>query len=299
MTQKTRNRLALILVLGIPTAIFVCSIFYNAFHLTPPPPMPNPNGYDDLMKAARMVSPKVDGYSTSNVDDLQAIVSTNAHGLEVARTGLKKQCRIPLDYDPNITAGMIPIGDVKNLALAFAAEGDLAEIQGHSDEAAKSYLDIVHLANESSRGGVLIDELVAIAIEKIGTSNLQHLTPQLNAKACRETAATLETLDDQRQQWDDIMWQEHYWSRRAFPGIRNEIERMMQYKEIQKVDQDAQKEFEDQQARTRKLIIDLAARAYESDKGHPPATVSDLLTNYLKTIPIDPVTGTNMSYLPK
>jgi hypothetical protein len=299
VTPKIRNRLMLILVLGIPTAIFICSIFYNAFHLTPPPPMPNPNGYDDLMKASKMLTSDVDNYTNHDVRELQTIVSAESNALQLARTGLQKQCRVPLDYNPTGTANLDKIVALKRLGAGFAAEGDLAEMQGHPDEAAKSYLDIIHVANESSRGGVLIDEIMGIANEHRGTEKLQQLTPRLNANTCRETASALETLDAQRQAWEDVLWQEHYWSRRAFPGIGAEIGRFASYREIQKVDQDVDQKYEEQQTRTRKLIIDLAARAYELDKGHPPAAVSDLVTNYLKTIPIDPVTGTNMVYLPK
>lgn len=261
--------------------------------------MPNPNGYDDLMKSSKMLAPNVGNYTNRDLNELQTIVSADSNALQIARAGLQKQCRVPLDYDPTSTASEIRLPAIKLLGASFAAEGNLSEMQGHPDEAAISYIDIIHLANESSRGGVLIDELVGIAIEHKGTDKLQPLVPQLDANTCRETAVALETLDAQRQSWDDVMWQEHYWSRRTFPGIRYEITRMMMYKEMKKMNQTAERRFDDQVTRTRKLIIDLAARAYELDKGHPPASVADLVTNYLKTIPIDPATGTNMVYLPK
>jgi hypothetical protein len=46
------------------------------------------------------------------------------------------------------------------------------------------------------------------------------------------------------------------------------------------------------------LIIDLASRAYELDKGHRPANLADLVPDYLKAIPQDPFTGTTMVYSP-
>jgi hypothetical protein len=298
VTPQTQKRLILILIFGIPLGIFIGAIFYNAFNLTSPPPLPNPNGYDDLMKAAKMLAPGVVTYTNRDLNGLKTIVSEDADALQLARTGLQKQCRVPLDYNPASPANLDRIADLKHLAYGFAVEGDLAEMQGHPDQAAKSYLDIIHFANESSRGGVLIDELVGIAIEHIGTGKLQQLTPQLDGKTCCETAAALQTLDAQRQPWDDVMRQEDYWARRARPGIQHEIVRMMQYKEIKKINQTAERRYEEQQTRTRKLIIDLAARAYELDKGHPPSAISDLVPDYLKVIPQDPLTGTNMVYLP-
>ena len=56
--------------------------------------------------------------------------------------------------------------------------------------------------------------------------------------------------------------------------------------------------FDAQAQRTRQLTLDLAARAYELDKGHPPANLTDLVPDYLKAVPQDPITGTNMVYLP-
>ena len=47
-----------------------------------------------------------------------------------------------------------------------------------------------------------------------------------------------------------------------------------------------------------KLLIDLAARAYELEKGKPPTGVADLVPDYLKAVPQDPFTGTNLVYSP-
>jgi competence protein ComGC len=56
----------------------------------------------------------------------------------------------------------------------------------------------------------------------------------------------------------------------------------------------SKRKFEAQEQRTRQLMIDLAARAYELDKGHRPASVADLVPEYLKAVPKDPIAGTNI-----
>jgi hypothetical protein len=63
--------------------------------------------------------------------------------------------------------------------------------------------------------------------------------------------------------------------------------------------QKAERKFKEQQTKTRQLLIDLAARAYELDKGHHPASPADLVPDYLKAIPQDPLTGTNLVYSPR
>jgi hypothetical protein len=296
---KNRNRLIVILVLAIPVAIFIWSIFFNAFKVPPASPLPNPNGYDDLVKAGELLATNVVDYSTLSEEDLQTLVSRDSNALQLALAALPKQCCVTLDYSPTSHAVLDRHSGLLRLAQAFAAEGRLAEMQGRADNAANSYLDLIHLGNESSRGGVLIDQLVGTAIEAMGTSDLQELAPKLDAKTCRETAATLETFDGQRQTWDEVMEQEHDWARRTFPGVRYELLRLAERNSTKKIDQKTEQKFDKQLVKTRQLIIDLAARAYELDKGHPPASVADLTPDYLKTIPQDPLTGTNMAYLPQ
>ena len=51
-------------------------------------------------------------------------------------------------------------------------------------------------------------------------------------------------------------------------------------------------------ASRRRTMLSFAARAYELEHGKPPASAADLVPAYLKTIPQDPNTGTNMVYSP-
>ena len=129
-------------------------------------------------------------------------------------------------------------------------------------------------------------------------SRLTNLVDRLDAKSCRESAATLENLDSQKQTLDELMQQENDWSHRTFTGIRYEIVRLMTRKSMVPAQAAAARKFMQQQTRTRQLIIDLAARAYELDKGKPPASLADLVPNYLKAVPQDPVNGTNLVYSP-
>ena len=235
-----------------------------------------------------------------NEAQLQEVVSTNAAALALARAGLSNQCQVPVQYSKTYVSNHLDnLAALKRLAQAFLAEGRLAEMENRPNDAAKSYLDAIHLGNESCRGGTLIDQLVGIAIESIGTTPLQKLISRLDANSCRETAATLEILDAQRQTWDEVMQQENDWSRRTFPGIRNEIVRLRTHKSLLPAQAAAERKLKQQQMRTRQLIISLAVRAYKLDKGHPPATAADLVPDYLKAVPQDPFTGADMVYSPR
>jgi len=74
------------------------------------------------------------------------------------------------------------------------------------------------------------------------------------------------------------MQQEHDWRRRAYPGLRGQCSYLYYHliyishgernfrRCIDTINATRKKE--------RQLLIDLAARAYELDKGHPPASVA-------------------------
>jgi hypothetical protein len=93
--------------------------------------------------------------------------------------------------------------------------------------------------------------------------------------------------------------QERAWSHRAYPGIKYRFSELVLSSSLKKALQGGEKRFEKRQITTRQLLIDLAARAYELDKGHRPASLADLVPDYLKVIPQDPLTGKNMVYSPR
>ena len=90
-----------------------------------PPPLPKPNGYDDFLKAGKMLTGNTSDYGTMKEEQLRTMVATNAEALKLARTGFSRECRVPLDYSTNF-AHLDDLPAVKRLASAFAAEGRLA-----------------------------------------------------------------------------------------------------------------------------------------------------------------------------
>ena len=73
-------------------------VFLFVGRTSPPSPLPNPNGYDDFLKAAALLTGNVGNASTLDHEGLRALVSTNAESLRLLRLGLTvvAQClRIP------------------------------------------------------------------------------------------------------------------------------------------------------------------------------------------------------------
>jgi hypothetical protein len=304
MTAKTRNGLITLFILASPFLIFLgFLLFWDAEPLPPLAPLPNPNGYDDLVKAGEMIQGGVSDYDKANLERLRGIVLTNAEALSLARSALSHQCLVPLQFNEAYWTNHVQdLIALRSLAQALATEGRFAEMEHRYDGAAKSYLDAIHLGNEAGRGGVLIDEMTGISIQSLGLGQLGKIVDNLDAKSCRETVTTLAILDAQRQSWADVLQQQNAWSRRSFSGLQGRAIRLygnlVYYRMRQRTYQRAINTMESTQNTEGKLLIDLAARAYELEKGKPPTGVADLVPDYLKAVPQDPFTGTNLVYSP-
>ena len=187
---------------------------------------------------------------------------------------------------------------LRNLACAFAAEGRLAEGNKHYGDAAKSDLDLIHFGNEAARGGRMVEGMIGIAIESMGTDGLERIAQKLDAKSSREAATNLELLDSQRQTWQDILDQEKNWVRNVF-GLRGALWGFyMDLTSDPAGKKHAKQTFNEKVQRTRQSLIDLATHAYELDKGKPPTSIADLVPTYLKDVPKDPTTGKDMTCPP-
>ena len=167
------------------------------------PPLPNPNGYDDLLAAAEAIQGKPYEFLDLEKDDLRAAVSANAESLRLLRLGLSRPCMAPThSIVANFNTLHRDLIKFKSLALLLKAEGKLAELEGRPASAASSYATAMHLGNEMSRGGLLINRLVGIACEGIGSIVMVKLVPQLNCEQSRPVIADLEQIDRTRVTWD-------------------------------------------------------------------------------------------------
>lgn len=295
-----KNILKIALLLGTLIAIAVgISLFLPAKPPAKLKPLPNPNGYDALIRAARLTTRSVNDNRKLDQAELAAVVEANSNALRLASLALQQESRVPIQFtSAYMSAHLEDLASLKRLALAWSAEGRLAELENRPADAAHDYLETIRLGIESARGGVLIDSLVAIAIEAIGTANLRALVSQLDEQTCRNAASTLEELDAGRVPWQEILDQERDWGGRTFPGWRERIAALFSQKSTAAAIKKAESKFAAQQSSLRRLTVQLAARAYQLKKGTAPTSISALVPDYLKAIPIDPVTGTNMVYAP-
>jgi hypothetical protein len=245
-----------------------------------------------------LVDIRANNYTNLSHEQLSAQVTTNAPALTALRAGLTHQTRVPVEYSTNYVDQLMPkLAQFKQLAIALAAEGRLAELENHTNTAAHTYLEIIQFGHECARGGLLMDHLVGIADQNIGLAAFERIRTNLDAAECRETVRKLTALEENRESTAEIMKLESDWSHQI-SGLNQRIAGMIMARSSDPLKPMRQR-FETKYNGTRRqalvLTINLAARAYTLEKGTPPKTINDLIPDYLKAIPKDPTTDANMA----
>jgi hypothetical protein len=268
----------------------------------PARPLPNPNGYDDFVKAGQIVQSNNYDYYTISMDmlpahlpQLEALVVSNSAALKLVRAGLGKECREPIEYSHEYEARfMTELPSFKEVAHMLCIEGNAALLGNQPDKAADIYLDGVRFSAQSCRGGVMISKLVGVACERIVQRPLSALLPQLSDPAeCHKIASVLETVDQQEESASDVLDQERIWSRKV-GGLTGEIATLVNFRAERAVEARFISKVQAVQLDRRKLMINAAARAYELEKGKLPQSIAELVPDYLKAVPKDPVTGKDL-----
>jgi hypothetical protein len=296
---KNQKNLLLIAVLIMVIAIVGALLALWNPSMPAPATLPMPNGYSSFVDAATLVERRTSDFSTMDQQDLRDTVEANSNALQIARTGLGEKVQVPMEFSVAYSARHAPqLLELKLLAQAFLAEGRLAEMDQRTNAAANAYLDATRLGVECRRGGPLIDNLIGLAIESMGTTHLQSFAGKLDAKTSGELAREIETLDAQRETWPQVLQNERDWSRRAFPGFRYRIATFFASSKLKAARAKTGQRFNAQTEKTRRLMVDLAAHAYEMEKGRPPGSIADLVPNYLKAVPQDPAAGKAMTLNP-
>ena len=268
------------------------------------PVLPMPNGYEDLLKAAQpAVSDRHLAFGDASDDELKDLVNRNRVALNLARIGCARECRVTTDYGVAAevyAAQHLPVlAQFKKLALAFRAEGELAEREGRTKDAARIYLDGIRFAQEMCRGGLLIDRLVGIATERINLDPLRRL--ELDAATCREAARALEQMEFRREPIEATWTEEKFWTSRVGSlreRIGFQLVRIVRPKVIEAPRQVSASKLAEVQTHTRQVMLQLAARAYEVEHGKYPDPPGQLVPDYLQMLPKHPVNGEVLTFEP-
>lgn len=258
--------------------------------------LPNPNGYDDFVRASEAIHGSVDDFRTLDRSGLDALVATNAEALSLLRLGLMRRCALPTDLAiTNDMLVIVQLGGMKRLAQLLAAVGRQREMENRPEEAAGSYVDIIRLGNEISRGGFLISRLVGIACESIGCSRLAKVVPELEAKDVRRAVTELDKIDATRVTWAEVERSERRFTL-AHLNPLTLIPWLLSWRQTRQMIKRAETKHNLVIAHERLLAGEMALRCYQLEKARVLVRLDDLVTNYLSKVPEDPFTGHPIIY---
>ena len=294
------------LALAAVTAIaFVASLFYIRSRTAAIPclqQLPSPNGYDDLLQAASAIQGFPIQVIGGNAAELRSFLGSNQTALAMMRTGLGRECVVPLNISTNFSLeGIVTRSRLHNLLFLPEISGKLAELEGRKYEASRDYLEQVRLGEALSHGGIIVDKLREFTGTTVGLDGLNRLRNDLSVEACRELFEALRRVDANREPFSTVNDRDDAATRkmvRGWEGLRYRISSFYQIFTGQRsaVRNNIERTFRRQDARLRLLILELSIRCHFLEKSGYPKYFSDLVPQYLPQIPKDPFTGKDFIY---
>lgn len=259
---------------------------------TLPPKPPIPNGYTNLLASAYLLEGEVPPLG-ANPAELRGFVATNKAQLAMAHAALSDSCLVPLEYSADyLRRHVIEMGAFKRLAKALAAEGQVAELEGQTNQAWKVYLEIVEVGQVSARGGVVLDKLVGVACENIGLKQLAAVLPALAADQCRAAIQGLQRIDMNEESVAEVLQREKVFLNQAF-GWRGRISGLLDGGARAEMEANCARKAADRATERHQLLVKLATRAFVLEKGRPPQSPAELVPAYLPAIPRANTQSTN------
>ena len=93
--MKPKLRMFLLALVAIVALAGFALLLFTKGKPAPLPPLPNPNGYDDIVQARNLVGFEVEFAHGMRQAELRAFIATNAASLQLLRRGLSRSCAVP------------------------------------------------------------------------------------------------------------------------------------------------------------------------------------------------------------
>lgn len=181
------------------------------------------------------------------------------------------------------------MGNFRDLCRALSVEGKVAAAAGQTGNAVQSYLDIIRLAQDTSRGGLELDDVVASGIEGVGLQGIVEELSKLDAANLEVLRRALQTLTDSREPLEVILERDRTFNRLAL-GWQGRLYFWLDdtLAASDKTNQAVSDIRARGVARLRLLIAEAAVRRHVLMEGSPPESLASLVPKYLAAVPNDP-----------
>jgi hypothetical protein len=199
-----------------------------------------------------------------------------------------------------LTAHMNEIGNFRDLARLMVAEGAVAEADRKFSESAQAYRDVIRFAYATARGGLVIDALVAKAIQLLGVKNLHRMREHLSAAECRDLIQAFEALERKSEPMENIYLRErpyfrkvHGWWYTTAPRLISVFTRV---DPVKTAHQETEASVLRGQAQIRLLMGSLALHQFKLDRGRYPENLAELVPQFISALPNDPFSEKDFVY---
>jgi len=299
---RTKN-LALMLV---SVAMLLVAGSWLVLRLVNPPfvpqPLPVPNGYDDILRAAEMIGPGTQFYDEMNPEKLAAIVAMNKPAMVLAHDALEKESAVPLDWSADDTwlakVHFPRTGKPRRVARAFAAAALVAHRNGERQAAIDFGSDNIRLGQAITKGGLLVDWQVGHAIYGLGLQVLRDEIGSLSRRDCESLLQQVGTQETSFDSLNDIIERELAFYHATHSAIESFIIRSVQNRQL-KLTRKQMEETDAIYSVTKEILLThLAIRLFQLDENRLPNSLDELVPKYLPAVPQDPFFSGPLIYRP-
>lgn len=143
---------------------------------------PAPNGFDAVVEAGHRMTPlPMDFDSSQDTEVLRNYLDANTEPLALLDRAFGQAYLTRMQEDHTTDDILEQTGDIRNAARLLFVRARLAELDGRSGDAADSLTKIAVIGRRVGNGGLMVHQLVAIAIERQGIEGLMQLAHKLSA----------------------------------------------------------------------------------------------------------------------
>ena len=299
--MKSKRKL---LILSLLIALSLVAVWVIPRSMSPkftPPPLPSPNGFDSLLRAAQMLHTRTGFYDEMSAEELESVVEHNAPALEIARQALTLECGVPIDWTWNPAAkGPNPalldqVQAMRALARGFGAEIRAKLSAGDASGAMQSGIDTYRLGVECNRGGLIVGHLVGIAIRSKAIDELRSALrqdPNLREEILTELLPLLET----NEPGEEVIQRETDYIVSASTGLMG----WFIVRQTEPLRESAIKAFRQTEKRglatQRLFVLHLALKKFHEENGSWPTSLSQLSPNLIQEVLVDPYSQSSFIY---
>jgi hypothetical protein len=232
-------------------------------------------------------SPVLDDPDSATASQLAAELAKNADAFASTRAALTKPSEKHLVGNWEVDGDTEAADNFRSMARALAAEGRLAELEGRIDAAAQSYLDILRLSHAIDRGGLLVDWLVARAVEAIGAYRLAALCPRVPHDQSMKIAEALRLSESHREPFQEVNLRDRAWEDRVY-GWPYRLNYILQRAVGRGDSEGFMTSGQRCQAISHLIYLELALKAYQHERGKLPDQLTDLFDGKPDVMRLDP-----------